>query len=426
MKTLIKSSARGHTVIFTLIASLVLGIVLLGVIKLTSTEGQMTGRSQNWNAVLPIAEAGIEEALTHLKHSPSNRTDNGWSYDATISKYTKTRTFKDGYYTVTISTNWDPVIICRAGIRAPGQTNYTVFRTVRVEGTNQPLWTAAIEGLQCVSLTGNGITFNSYDSRDPNFSGPGGIYDATKVKAGGDVACYGGVNSLDIGNANIAGQIKTGPDTTYSSGPNASVGDLLWSKTSTGVEPGYYQQVDNTEWPNLTAPAGGVAPPPGIGPEKGYQYVLGTGLYEAKQVNGDILVKGDATLVVTDRLQLNSAQILPDAKLKLYVLAPSASLKGIGNQSTDALHFIYFGLYNNVDVSMSGNSAFCGVLYAPNATLNLSGGGADNVDFSGAIIAKCVKVNGHYSFHFDEAVRRFGSRGIFASSWDELSPNSTL
>ena len=154
--------------------------------------------------------------------------------------------------------------------------------------------------------------------------------------------------------------------------------------------------------------------------------MLGTGLYEAKQVNGDILVKGDATLVVTDRLQLNSAQILPDAKLKLYVLAPSASLKGIGNQSTDALHFIYFGLYNNVDVSMSGNSAFCGVLYAPNATLNLSGGGADNVDFSGAIIAKCVKVNGHYSFHFDEAVRRFGSRGIFASSWDELSPNSTL
>src|SRR5437762_8998273 len=109
MKTLIKSYQLGHPVTLTLVVSLVLGIVLLGIIKLSSTEGQMTGRSQNWNAVLPIAEAGIEEALTHLKHSPSNRTDNGWTYDATISKYTKTRTFKDGYYTVTISTNWDPV-----------------------------------------------------------------------------------------------------------------------------------------------------------------------------------------------------------------------------------------------------------------------------------------------------------------------------
>ena len=66
------------------------------------------------------------------------------------------------------------------------------------------------------------------------------------------------------------------------------------------------------------------------------------------------------------------------------------------------------------------------MLYAPSAFLLLNGGGSDGVDFSGSIIARCVKVTGHYNFHYDEAVRRFGSKGIIASSWDELMPNSTL
>ena len=413
----------------TLVVCLVLGVILLGIIKLANNEAKMTGRSENWNAVMPIVEAGIEEALTQLKNSPSNRAANGWTYDTSLvpPKYTKTRTFKDGYYTVSVSTNWDPVIISRAGIRAPGQTNYSIYRTVRVQATNQPLWTAAIEALQCVVLSGNGISFNSYNSLDPNFSGPGGIYDPNKVKAGGDVACYGGVNSLDIGNANIAGSIKTGPDGTYEMGPNATVGDLAWTSTSTtGVQPNHYEQVDSTDWPELTAPLGGGQPPAGTGADKGYQYVLGNGLYQVKNVTGEIKVKGKATLVVTDRLQLKNAVIEPTAQLILYVMAPDADVAGVANQSTDALHFIYFGLYQNANISMGGNSAFTGVLYAPNAFLLLNGGGANAVDFSGAIIAKCVKVTGHYNFHFDEAVRRFGSKGIIASSWDELYPNDKL
>lgn len=400
----------------------VLGVILLGIMKLANNEGQMTGRSQNWNSALPIAEAGIEEAFSHLKHSPSNRAENGWAYDTSITPpvYTRTRKFQDGYYTVTISTNWDPVIISRAGLRAPGQTNYSIFRKIRVQATNQPLWTAAIEASQCVVLSGNGITFNSYNSLDPLFSGPGGIYDPNKVKAGGDVACYGGPLSLDIGNADIAGNIKTGPDTTFSMGPNGSVGDLTWGN---GIQPGHYEQVEATDWPNLFAPGATNTPPKGTGADSAYSYVIPTGIWKIPNLSGDIKVTGNATVVVDNNLNLQSAKILQTASLILYANVKDATLKGIGNESTDALHFIYFGSFKNENVSMGGNSAFCGVLYAPNAFLLLNGGGRDAVDFSGAIIAKCVKVTGHYSFHFDEAVRRYGSKGIIASSWDELSPD---
>lgn len=410
----------------TLVVCLVLGVVLLGVIKLANNEGQMTGRSQNWNAVLPIVEAGIEEALTHLKHSPSNRTDNNWTYDDStpVPRYIKTRTFKDGFYQVTISTNWDPVITSRAGIRAPLQTDYSIFRTVRVRCTNMPLFTAAIEAVQCIDLTGNGITFNSYDSMDPNFSGPGGTYDPNKVKAGGDVVCYGDGTSIDIGNADIAGKLKTGPDTTYEMGPNASVGDLTWS--GTGIQPGYYESVPDTEWPDMTAPLAGGAPPRGTsGPEKGFDYVLSTGIYRVDTLNGQVYVKGDAILVVNRTFRMQSCVIIPGARVRLYVFAADATISGVANQNTDALRFMYFGMPSNLSISISGNSSFCGVLYAPNAILNMSGGGSDTLDFSGSIVAKCVKVNGHFNFHFDEALRRFGSRGIFASSWDEITPETT-
>ena len=173
----------------------------------------------------------------------------------------------------------------------------------------------------------------------------------------------------------------------------------------------------------MSPPLGGTRPPAGTGPERSYQFVLGNGVYRINQVNGDILVKGKATLIVEDRLTLQSAKILPDAQLIIYMLGQDATVKDIGNESTDALHFIYFGLPNNTSISMGGNAGFCGVLYAPAAYLNLNGGGADAVDFNGAIIARCVKVTGHYEFHFDEAVRRFGSKGMIASSWDEISPS---
>ena len=157
-----------------------------------------------------------------------------------------------------------------------------------------------------------------------------------------------------------------------------------------------------------------------------YQYILdgNNAVYETDALTGNMLVRGtNVSLVVNKTLTIGSQDtitIQQNASLKLYVKAADVTLSGVGNESTDALHFMYFGLVENVSISMGGNSSFCGVIYAPNAILNLNGGGANAVDLSGAIIAKQVKVNGHYNFHFDEATRRFGSRGIVAASWDEI------
>ena len=132
------------------------------------------------------------------------------------------------------------------------------------------------------------------------------------------------------------------------------------------------------------------------------------------------MVKGHATLIVQNDFEVNGIIIEPNASIKLYVNAGSVALKGIINRNLRAESFQYFGTSGNRNISMQGNAAFCGILFAPDASLAIGGGGADEIDFLGAIIARVVTVNGKMTFHFDEATKRLGSRGFIASRWDEL------
>jgi hypothetical protein len=46
------------------------------------------------------------------------------------------------------------------------------------------------------------------------------------------------------------------------------------------------------------------------------------------------------------------------------------------------------------------------------------------VDFTGAGIVKSATMNGHFNFHYDEALAKFGpDRGWFITSWNEMTPN---
>lgn len=419
MKIRAQLNQQGHTLILTLVVCLVLGVILLGIIKLANNEGQMTGRSQNWNNAMAIAEAGIEEALAHLRYSPTNRSENGWTFED--DGYTRTRTFKDGYYKVTISTNYDPVIVSTAALRAPGQNNYSISRTVQVKATNQPLFMAGVEGTTSVKLTGK-IRVDSYDSNDPKHRSATGGYNAATAKDGGDVTSYGASGSLDIGNSHIYGRVKTPPGTTYSIG-GGSVGSFSWR--GQGVEPGAYEEVPETEYPPIFAPKPTATALKGTGPQSSYQYVLDSAIYEVNAIAGSILITGHATLVVNDSIRISGKdeiRIQAGGSLKIYMKGADTQFSGQGviNPETPAPNFLYFGLPSNTSISMSGNSAFNGVIYAPSAQVKLSGGGNDGVDFSGAIIANTVMANGHYNFHYDEATRRLGSRGIVAASWDEI------
>jgi hypothetical protein len=105
----------------------------------------------------------------------------------------------------------------------------------------------------------------------------------------------------------------------------------------------------------------------------------------------------------------------------------SFSLSGNGSLNTDGTaapkDFTLIGLPGNQDISLSGNAAYVGTIYAPNSNLTLSGGGnpANNTDFSGAAVVKSATMNGHFTFHYDTALPNLGIiRGFDAKIWEEL------
>ena len=76
-----RHSLRGSTYITVLWITLLAGIVLASYLSMVGTQNSLSMRSQSWNRCIAVAEAGAEEALTHLNingASNNNSYRNGW------------------------------------------------------------------------------------------------------------------------------------------------------------------------------------------------------------------------------------------------------------------------------------------------------------------------------------------------------------
>src|SRR6185437_6389773 len=104
---------------------------------------QMTVRSSDWNAAIPVLEAGVEEALTHMTRDTNQPTANNWTTTTIkgISAYTKTRTFPDGSYYNVYIVNYasnNPSIYSQGFVRSPYNASRYISRLVLVGVTNPP------------------------------------------------------------------------------------------------------------------------------------------------------------------------------------------------------------------------------------------------------------------------------------------------
>jgi hypothetical protein len=138
-----------------------------------------------------------------------------------------------------------------------------------------------------------------------------------------------------------------------------------------------------------------------------------------------MLVRGDAVLYLTgDFSTSGQAQIVvvPGGSLKLYMGGNlSISGNGILNLTQDATKFAVYGLPSNTSISISGNAAFTGTIYAPNASLSLDGSGTTVYDCIGAVVANSAYFHGHFHFHYDEMLGRVWTEVRFkVAYWTEI------
>jgi hypothetical protein len=94
---------------------------------------------------------------------------------------------------------------------------------------------------------------------------------------------------------------------------------------------------------------------------------------------------------------------------------------GIVNATGYADSFHLLGLPILAKLAFQGNASYVGTIYAPNTAFTLGGGGNNTYDFIGASVSKSVKMNGHFNFHYDEALKNNGmGRGYIPTSWKEM------
>ncbi len=428
---IIPSKSAGSALTITLVTVGIIGVTLMSYLNMIRGQNLTTMRSQQWNSAIPVAEAGIEEALTHLNFDGTNYGASGWSLVDGV--YTKERMLDSNRFVVSITPSNRPVIIAKAYVQIPLRTNYIdPPRTIRVTATNDALFAKGMVAKGQIDLSGNNIQTDSFDSSDPNYSN-GGRYDSSKAKDSGDVATNSGLtNSFNVGNADIYGHASTGPGGSISIGSNGSVGSRAWHNThSSGIQAGWTSDDMNVAFPDVKAPFSGGAFTPvagNIGTDH-YEFIIpaGNSQLDTISLSGQqkIIVTGDAVLYVTGNISMTGqGQIIiaPGASLKLYVAGASTSFggNGIANSGT-AMNFQYYGLPTNTSISLSGNASFTGAIYAPQADFTLGGGGNNDYDFVGASVTGTVRMNGHYNFHYDENLGKIGPRrGYTVTSWNEI------
>jgi hypothetical protein len=513
-----KLKQMASALLVTMVLGGILCLSVMYYLSLIQQQNTLSVRSQAWNLAIAVTEAGIEEGLQALNSSAVPSSADGWYPDGT-GTYWRTNQHESlggNNYTVSLypdiaSLPRTPIITARSYISLPALAaapSWTMFavvgsaypsakpaativsRAVRVTcgKTSSSLFTAALVSKHAIDLNGNGVSSDSFDSSDPNKS-TNGKYDPNKYKGDfGQVASNDGI-VVGIGNANIYGTMHTGPNGSYSLGPNGGVGTHVWQAANVGkIQPDWFLQDANFTFPDTklpdtskggyvqpgsldvwfptntviptfhTAPAGN---PPNPIPDgmvtnlkkngtvinytwttlvtnalyvtnRLYDNVLDAGgKYVSSGLTGTTIVRGPNVELVLPNGLTGAEQFFFDYAdnahpgLTVYAGGTEASISGnqYVNPSGFAGSLLIYCAPTVTSFTLNGNGQFTGVLVAPNADLAMNGGGNSDQDFCGSLMVNNVRLNGHFKFHWDEALGRMNSDNdarFLVKSWNEI------
>ena len=246
-------------------------------------------------------------------------------------------------------------------------------------------------GDEGVTLTGNGA-FDSYDSCQ-------GAYGGSNIGTEGGVgtnATGAGVIALS-GNATVNGDATVGPE------GNTSDITLTGNATITGSISVAGALHDMTP---LTDPGCSTAETLVVNGNGAKTFTAGT--YELPSINlsgnADVHIMGDVTFCVAGNVSTSGNANLvidPGASLTMYLSGTmSLSGNGITNAGQGPEDLLIYGTATSSSITISGNGAMYGAIYAPEADISITGNGA----LYGAVIGETITDTGNGDIHFDECL----------------------
>jgi len=415
----------GSILVISIIFCALICSILVAYLSMVKTQHKFTYRAQTWNTVIPLCEAGVEEAMAHLNHfnTMSNFAINGWVLNNGF--YRKERSLSGGTIRMLIDQGSPPVITVTGYLRAPVQSNLLV-RAVRVKTKINLRFPYAMLSKGAVTLSSAGAYVDSFDSSDPAYS-TDGHYDPTKRAADATIATTAKTAGVvDLGNNDLYGKIGTGPGGTVNIG-NGTVGDVAWVTDPANdgeVQPGHITDDVNLYIPDVVMPSpfSPFMPIGGVVGTTVYTYVLGDGDWILPTINGNsvkILVTGKARLYVGGPTTIGNAgsiTVNTNASLEFFANG-NIDIKGVVNNPGLAQNLSFLGMANCLLVGITAGADFACSVYAPRADVTVTGNSAG----AGAIVGKTIKLTGGMSWHYDKALEGDPREGRFvAASWTEL------
>jgi hypothetical protein len=165
-----------------------------------------------------------------------------------------------------------------------------------------------------------------------------------------------------------------------------------------------------------------------------YDHILyGGDYYLATPLSGKTLVLGPSRLVLPQGINMSGQdciQIAQGGSVQIYAGAQANGSDSIGgNGIMNSPGFAVNCQLNFTpackSLSIGGNGTIVSTVVAPEANVTMNGGGRTNTDFVGCLMANTITMNGHFSFHYDEALGRIGAMSRFIiQSWNEVPPAS--
>jgi hypothetical protein len=425
-----RQANQGSALLVTLVFAVVCGITLGSYFTLASQEHLMVVRSQNWNAALAMAEAGIDEALAQMNATnvvAGDFSQNGWG-GAGTNYGPVTRTLAGGYYCVGISGGAVPAIYSTGFVSVAG-SRQKVSRHVKVTTTTSQVspFSVGLGAVGNINMNGHHLITDSYNSQTNSLSS-NGQYDATKTSTNGNVASVGGI--VNLGQESIDGNLYLGPDATYD-GSGTVMGKIYYDyniQFPVVMIPTADTNGNSISWMTPTEYSTGGGHPTyyyDFQPiDSGGYFLINNSDSITVEPGVSVTLHVTATSFAPATISLNGGTT-NSGTIVMYQDSGSVTLGGNADGGAIAnrpVNFIYLGLPGVTSITFSGTSDFVGAVYAPEAVLSLNGGGgSQNLD--GAAIVGQATDNGHYHIHYDESLANWASgpnRGYIPVSWQEF------
>lgn len=441
---------RGSVLLVGMMLASILAVSLASYINLSRTSLQLSQRALWANAAMNLAENGLEEAMYSLNQRVSDPSYSwssaGWGTGDQEAWRKWTDIPVDGaaggetrVYVYNYTGESSPVIVARgivrppAGSGAPKAEKWVLIRTRRA--------TKFANGLvarEFIRFNGSNASVDSWISQPDS----GGIltYNSTRAR---DQASIGSVsvavNSVAVQNARIWGYASTG-GALPQVGPQGSIGpfgsangfigmDRVSTHFFANFEAGFSQKIVQ----RYTLMAG--QPIASLGNTGKYRLPTLNLNSTVLNVTGTVELYLDGLAGVTT-LSISGnggITVAPGARLTIYTVGnvniAGNGIVNSGTTGTTAGNPANFQLYGQStatatkqQISLAGNAALSGALYAPNASVSIAGGGSDDRDILGSIVANDITLSGNIRFHQDESLAKLTTAAPYRlTAWNELT-----